>query len=526
MNTADVLTVENLTVRYLREKKPVIKNISFSIKRGEVLLVLGPTGGGKSTLLYAISGVIPNLIPAHVEGKIRVLGQDPSKESLSRLSRRLGLVLQDPEAQTIMFTVEEELMFPLENLRFDVKTIMERINTVLEKTGLKEYRKYEVDILSTGLKQRLALASIMAIEPDIMLLDEPTAHIDPYSSYIFYRIVKELKDEGKSIILVEHRLEYVEEIIDKILYIDNGHGIVVRSIEELVKMKGLNDLIKAGIWLPTRFLNSETLSETQTRVSEETIIEANNVEVKLDGNTILEDINITVKKGEMVVLIGKNGSGKTTLLKTFAGIIPPYKGEIKIMGSPPSPNKVVFVTQIPEHMFVERKVLDEIAITYRLLGYDKQESIQLSKMLLQQEGLIHLAEKSLYKISQGEKRLISLLAVKPLNREIFLLDEPTFGLDMKYSLTVLKSISSLRKMGKTILLVTHDSWILPLLNAKIYGICKGKIVFKGSLEKLIENKRLWEILGFRPPKYLLERADASSLRNVILEYRKKIGMTV
>lgn len=526
MKSTDAITVEDLTVRYLREKQPVIKNISFSIKKGEVLLVLGPTGSGKSTLLYAVSGVIPKLIPAHVEGKISVFGKNPSKEGLPGLARSLGIVLQDPEAQTIMFTVEEEVMFPLENLRFGIEEILERIDVVLEKTGLKEYRKHEVDALSTGLKQRLALASIIAIDPDLLLLDEPTAHIDPQASYEFYRIVEELKRGGKSIILVEHRLEYVEEIIDKILYIENGHGTVVRSIDELVKTKGLDNLLKAGIWLPAGLLPPKKVYEPQTSISDETAIMAKNVEVVLDGKTILEDIDMEVKKGEMVALIGRNGSGKTTLLKALAGVIAPHRGEIKILGSSPSPNKTVYVTQIPEHMFVERKVLDEIVVTYSLLGYNKQESVKLAKTLLEQEGLTHLAEKTLYKISQGEKRLISLLAVKPLDREIFLLDEPTFGLDMKYSLTVLKMISSLRKKGKTILLVTHDSWIIPLLNAKIYGMYKGKIVFRGSLEELIKDKEMWKVLSFRPPKYLLEHGGEGFLQKAVLEYRKRIGVSV
>ena len=524
----DILVdVRKLSVRYFRKRKPVLDNVSFSLKRGEVALILGKTGSGKSTLLYTVAGIIPKLVPAHIEGNVSVLGRKPEKEGLVGLAGELGIVLQDPESQVVMFKVKEEVEFSLENLNFAPSEIEMLAHRALEMTGLEEYAEREVDTLSTGLKQRLALASILAFRPRLLLLDEPTSHLDPASAQEFYKIISRLKKEGTSVLLVEHRISYIESLVDKIFYLRNGKIAEYESIRSLIKEEGPLRLISEGIWIPATYLEEHNgvvscgKSEKGGLGAE---VEVENLSVTVDGQEILRDLSLIVKRGELAIILGPNGSGKTTFLKVLAGAVKGYQGRVYIDKKPPNPAAVAYVTQIPEHMFVARQVLEEIATTFSVMGFKKREAERLAEDVLSKYGLSHLAHRNIYKLSQGEKRLVSLLSMIPLDRSLYLLDEPTFGLDLRYTLNVIKMVAELKSLGKTVILVTHDSWILPLLHGKIYGISDGKLVFRGTIYDLLASRDVWEKIRFAPTPELLEMIRETGVERAIENYRRKIGV--
>ncbi|QOJ78541.1 ATP-binding cassette domain-containing protein [Infirmifilum lucidum] len=520
-----IISVKSLDVFLGFKKVPVLRNISFTLKKGEALLVVGPTGSGKTTLLQTLSGVIPELVYGHVTGEINIAGHNPKEEGLRGLAGDVGIVFQDPEAQVVMDTVFEEVAFPLENLLYGRDRIIERVNRSLEVTGLSQYSSEETDTLSTGLKQRLAIASALSYEPKVLLLDEPTAHIDPKSAREIYSIVKAYKDSGGTLVIVEHRLEYIEGIIDKILFIRGGEGILCRTFDELVKLVGLESLIEAGVWLPRNLLGKLTRDAPVVRSGQvqsgAPTVRAERLSVTIDGRTILEGVSFRAREGEIIAVVGPNGSGKTTLLKTVAGFTK-YTGELSVMGGSPNYRKVAFATQVPELQFTERTVLEEVASPLLLRGFSKSKAMKTAVKELEKRGLAHLSNRLLYELSQGEKRLISLLEVELLDRKIYLLDEPTFGLDLRNTLNVLKWVERLAKSGKTILLVTHDSWVLPLIQSRIIGLSKGRVVFQGTLPELLLSRNIWRELAFLPPSELSNASGLGEAQELINSYRSRV----
>lgn len=501
--------VRNLKVTFFQSKTPVLKGISFEVGKGDFTLITGPTGAGKTTLLLTLAGVIPSLIPAKVEGSVKLGDHDPIREGLSSMAGFLGIVFQDPEAQYVMPTVIEEAYFPAENMLLSRDEIEKRAERALTLTGLSEYRLHKVDSLSTGLKQRLALSTILVLDPEVLLLDEPTAHIDMWTARKIYKVLGELKKSGKTIFVVEHRVELAEDLVDRIVYVErDGRVSVYDSVDEMICRHGTEKLINEGVWVPTEHLLHERSGELwenaqAAKWQEEPAVHVENLTVELGGSKVLGGVELSVARGEVAVILGPNGSGKTTLLKVLAGIIREFKGRVSVLGGSPRYDKVAFVAQVPDLQFTERTVVEEIASSFRAKGFRREEALRNARELLRARNLEHLADKVVYELSQGEKRLISLLEMDVLDREVYLLDEPTFGLDARYSLLVLNRIRELASKGKIIVLVTHDAWILPMLKTTtIYGLSRGKVVFKGSLTDLLRHKELWPELGFLPPKFI------------------------
>ncbi|AKG38168.1 hypothetical protein MA03_01140 [Infirmifilum uzonense] len=528
----ETVSVDFLSVSLGFKEFPVIRDVSFTLRSGETLLVLGPTGSGKSTLLLALSGVIPELIVGKVEGDIRIVGHDPASEGLRGIAGDVGIVFQDPEAQIIMDSVFEEVAFPLENFLYPKESIFERVEKCLEDTYLAPYKNEQTDTLSTGLKQRLALASVLCFKPKVLLLDEPTAHIDPKSSLAIYQILRRYKSEGGTIILVEHRLDYLEGLIDKILFLNNGRGILASNFNELLEKIPFESLTQAGIWLPFSTLkNRSELSKPVVDFSranttrEDSVVMAEKLSVIIDQKAVLKNVSFKVSRGELLIIVGPNGSGKTTLLRVIAGLIKRYSGSVIVLGRRPALSQVAYVSQIPEHQFTERKVIEEVVSGLIAGGLSREKALKVAMKTLEDRGLSHLAESGVYEISQGEKRLISLIEMELLDRPILLLDEPTFGLDLRHTVSVLKWIESMLDKRKTVIMVTHDTWVLPLLNARLIGLSEGKIIFQGFFSDLLKQQRVWEGLNFSPPPVFREAFSSEQIEIAMREMRNAVFST-
>lgn len=524
----ETVRASSLSIRIGNQETPIINNVSFSLKKGEALLVIGPTGSGKSTLLLTLAGVIPELLNGDVRGEIKVAGHDPVMEGLRGLSGDVGIVFQDPESQVIMDTVYEEVAFPLENFLFDRNRIGEKVVKCLENYNLLHFSQEQTDILSTGLKQRLALASVLCFEPKVLLLDEPTAHIDPMSSIKVYELLKKYKERGGTLIVVEHRLDYLLGLVDKVLFLYKGTGRLFSSFRELMNTIPLESLANAGIWLPFTLLPTRTSTrlikenKPQEGKDGEPIIRVKNLTVRLDENLILKNISFETKSRSLLVIIGPNGSGKTTLLKVLAGLIKRYQGDVSILGRPPSLHATAYVSQIPEHQFTERTVVEEVASTLLQRKVAKKDALSIARGELEKRGLGYLSDRGVYEISQGEKRLVSLIEMELLDRPVYLLDEPTFGLDFKYTMHAVEWINRLVVEGKTVVLVTHDAWLLLLFNAKIIGLSNGEIIFQGSFKELLTRRSIWEDLNFSPPSDLLNIENLDRLDYLIEETHSKV----
>jgi energy-coupling factor transport system ATP-binding protein len=521
-----IVLVHDLKVAYPLAKGYVLNEVSFEARRGEFVLVVGPTGSGKTTLLLALAGAIPSLIPARVEGLVKVAGRFPAEEGLAGLAGTVGVVFQDPESQYVMPTVIEEVYFPGENLALSPDEVERRARRALELVGLEEYSDRRVETLSTGLKQRLAIASALVLDPEVLLLDEPTAHIDMRTAREIYGILEELKREGKTVIVVEHRVELAEELADKVVYISgDGTSRVYPSIRDLVKEIGAEKLVAEGVWIPPEYAPCARGTQLAGAVGSRSDldVEVEGLTVRFGLITALSGMSLEVRRGELVAVLGPNGSGKTTLLKVLAGLVRRYSGRVSVAGGPPHPSKVAFVAQVPELQFTERTVVEELASALRSQGLREGEALRRARELLEARGLGELSDAIVYELSQGEKRLVSFLEMELLERKVYLLDEPTFGLDMKYSALVAAEIENLVKRGKTVVLVTHDSWLLFLLNPRVYGLSGGRVVFEGNLRELLARRNLWGELAFLPPRYALKLLEELGPEEAVSEYSARLG---
>jgi len=526
------IEVENLYFRYLGEEEPALKDVSFSLDRGEALLILGATGSGKTTLVLTINGIIPNVIPGELKGTVRVFGMNPAEEGVARMARHVAYVFQDPEAQVVAFTVEDEVAFGPENLLVPPSEIASRVSEALSLVGLEEKRHSPVDTLSLGEKQKLALAAALSMRPRLLVLDEPTSHLDPRSARELYSYLAELKRRGVTLVIVEHRVDYVYNIIDKVLFLDGGSVRFFCHREDAFSPANLRALMDSGVWVPERLLLGKKLrgAGRNTCVKEATRDEAGEASPVVlrrvyfsykSGGFSLRDISLTARRGEVTCIVGPNGSGKTTLLKLVAGILKPNRGEILVNGGAPSLSKVAFVMQNPEYQFVARKVVDDVAASLASKGLPWGKAVEKAYHMLKESGLGALSERSPFELSQGQKRLVSILSILALDRDVVLMDEPTFGLDRRYSLEVVRLVRTMKEEGRTVLLVTHDTWLVPLICDKLVALGRGTVLFKGPLEKFLVREEVLAEARFDLPPGLEELlSEVGDARQALNEYRE------
>lgn len=387
------ISVHNLSFKYRDTEAPVLRNHTFSIEKGKMVLLLGPSGSGKSTLALCLNGIIPNIIEGEMEGEVMVAGIKTAESPVGELTRQVGIVFQDPESQFCMLTVEDEVAFGLENLNVPPQEMDSRIEEALARVGMKELRKSRLDRLSGGMKQRLALAAILAMDPEILILDEPTSSLDPLATLEFIFTLKGLRHE-RTILIIEHKLDHLIELVDEVMILRPDGTIMAKGEPRKVFAQCAPVLDDYGIWVPqvtelasrlmgmeelrgdlpltveemSRVLIESGLAERISSVYEEALSHAPfyhepalevgparasakewgkastpfsdkpAVEV-LDlsftypgGQRALKGVNMRVGRGDFFALLGPNGAGKTTLARNLVGILKPPSGRVFVLG--------------------------------------------------------------------------------------------------------------------------------------------------------------------------------------------------
>ncbi len=437
-------------------EKPVLKDIHLVLEEGEVLLLLGPTGSGKSTLILAITGILNNLLYGYVKGFVRLFDANPLEpEGFRRVPGYVGVVLQSHELQIAMQTPLDEVLFTLENL--GIGNAFERARKVLEKYGLSEKAEVDVETLSGGEKKRLCLASSVVHEPELFILDEPTANLDPWGASEVLKYVLELKRRGKTVIVTEHKPRYFLKIADKVAVIENH-------------------TLRLGLKRSREF-TPRTIVKVKRKEEKRKIICLRNVRFRYceECPPVLKEVSMDVYEGEVVTVIGPNGSGKTTLGKIISGLLKPTNGEVEIAGAAPwrlKPKellkRVIYVPQEPNYFFVKSTVRGELELAAR---YGRFKLEKLVKSL--DSWILDKMDESPYRLSYGQKKWLTYTLAKVYGSKVIVFDEPTAGLDLVLMNKFFAWLKKASKDGVTPILLTHDVRVLEYVADRVFIIENG-----------------------------------------------------
>ncbi|MEB3787425.1 MAG: ATP-binding cassette domain-containing protein [Desulfurococcales archaeon] len=413
--------------------KIILKDAMMYLEEGERILVVGPSGGGKTSLLLTVTGIASSLLSWSVEGESMINGVNALAD-FSRIPGMVGVVLQDPDRQLAMPTPLDEVLFTLENLGYPRDEACKKALKALEDFGLRGLEDKLVEDLSGGQKRRLTLAASIVHDPLVMFLDEPTASVDPWG----IREVRRFAGSRYGLVIIEHKARYFLDIVDRILLVTGGTTRINIPVEE-VDDNTLEMLESIGV---------DASSPEPSRLSENvggTVLEANNVTVSYpDGTTPIRDASLEVRSGELVVLVGPNGSGKTSLLRALSGALK-YEGEVKARDG------VFLVPQNPDYMFLHPSVKAELDDVRARTGIDPVEAMGGEPPWLGRVLRLNPA-----RLSHGQRRWLAVAIAMAYRPGVLLMDEPTTGLDKSLLDHLVDAVKRVLSSGRGVLASTHD----------------------------------------------------------------------
>jgi energy-coupling factor transport system ATP-binding protein len=501
------LLIENLSFRYRDRQSAAIRNISFSADKGELLLLAGASGCGKTTLIRAINGLIPRSYKGELSGKILVNGQNTTGMPLSRISQMVGTVLQDPERQILGTKVISEVAFGLENIGFPRAEIIRRVDEALAYLNISPLRNRETFNLSGGEKQKVALAGVLAMRPSVLLLDEPLASLDPASAQETLDMVRLLVDQGLTVLIVEHRVEDVLRIKpDRVMFMTEG------EIRYLGDVPGLIDAVDYHeVKLPARDIARRAKADSHpveinilpsakgdgtlgSGGSEIPLVRFENVAFGYESETeVLHGISLDIKKGDVIGVLGPNGAGKTTFVKHAIGLLKPKSGRVLVNGRDTKEASVAqiastlgYVFQSPSHMLFAPTVHEELAFGPKNLKHSKEQIEQEVREALRIVNLSDNEQDSPLALSFGQQKRVSIAAILAMRSRILVMDEPTAGQDYQNYMNFMDSILQLPSF-EAILFITHDVDLAVIYANRVLMINDGRLVADGKPQDVLRD---------------------------------------
>lgn len=464
-----IVSVEKLRMKFPGDGSLIFKDLSVSIDKGEKVLLLGPSGCGKSTLLQVLSGLIPNSIEV------------PMKAEKLKCASSWGYVFQDPDSQFCMPFADEEIAFVLENLSVPKEEMNEKIQNHIRKVGLN-LGHTSIETLSGGMKQRLAIASVLALEPEVIFLDEPTAMLDPEGTKEIWDLLKEV-GRDKTVIIVEHKIDHVLEFIERIVLFNGEGEIIADGPRDTILSLYKNEMKEHGIWFPgvwDEYIQENAPIREQQFADGSPLMHVQGFSGFRNKEEKIKVDELMVHSGEWIVIRGENGAGKSTLLHALMQFIK-TNGTYELMGAPIKrmknlTNHMTFVFQNPEFQFVANSVYEEIAYSLRIGKRPQQEIRERVQSLLEVFRLEAHRDKHPFQLSMGQKRRLSVAASIVIDKKIILLDEPTFGQDSKNTFALLEWFEEYRRRGTTVIVVTHDDNISRNFATRIWTVKDGNVI--------------------------------------------------
>ena len=538
-----MIKISNLTYKYEGTQKNALENINLEIEKGEFLGIIGESGAGKTTLCSAINALIPHHFNGDYYGSVEVDGQDTFNTTPGLLALKVGSVFQDIDSQMLSTFVEDELLFGLENFGVPKDQIESRVSRALADIGIEDLRYREISSLSGGQKQKVAIASIIALEPDILVLDEPTGELDPASSRQIFMLMEKLnREKGMTIVVVEQKIMLLCEFARKLAVMENGklaaYGTVrdvLRDAEKLEE-KGVNiprvvtlsrRMMKEGL-IPDSVsseqrlaLNAEEAAELIRQVkaagitgttpaavesttntttpahaaSPETVIAFEDVTFCYRHDANIRGINVEIKKGDFIAITGSNGAGKSTFSKLCNGLLKPSSGKVLVEGrdtrkvkTSELAKKIAFLFQNPDRQICCSTVEEEIAFSLKNIGLPADEVARRVTETIEEFGFDGKAEP--FSLSRGQRQRLCLACLIALRSDILILDEPTTGLDYKECVELMEKIRVLNENGTTVVMVCHDMEVVLDYTTRVLVMTGGKLLADGPTRWILGDDEL------------------------------------
>ena len=509
-----MIQITDLSFEYSGDEK-VLRNINLEIDKGFFSLV-GVSGCGKSTLCLALNGLIPHEIGGKISGKVEVSGLDTQKHPIKELAIHAGMVFQNPESQLFALSAEDEIAFGPSNLALPYSEVKKRVDKVLKQLDIEYLRNKSPEEMSSGEKQKVAVASALAMEPEILVLDEPTANLDPASTEEIFRLLKRLSRD-MLVFVAEHDIAKVLRYSDMVAVMDKGTIVMQGTPREIIS----NPEIGKYLYLPKICRICEKINVNPIALTVSELVEKVRVRKKLKvkkqakgkgefiveikdlcfgyskEKPVLDNVNLCVKKGEFLAIVGENGAGKSTLALHLNGLLKPVSGKIFIGGSDTEDSKVSFLSrtvgyvfQNPDLQMFEDSLIDEISFGPKNLGLDEKKINERVYEALGYTGLETFSDSDPFSLSAGQKRRVTIASILSMKPQVIVLDEPSTGLDIKTAESLMELVSKLNSSGHTIIMITHDMDLVADYAKRVVVMKKGRIIADDDTRAVFRNDRL------------------------------------
>jgi len=532
-----VIRLENLSFRYRAGKEPALRDVTCHIRPGELVGLLGRSGAGRSTLAATLNGTIPHLVRGDLTGRIRIDGEDIRTKRPRDLADRIGFVFQDFEAQLFSTDVSLEVAFGPENLGVDRAEIARRVDRCLGLVRLSHLRHKAPAALSGGQKQRLALASILALEPRMLVLDEPTSDLDPAGRRELLDAIRALRQSGNLTLLMIDPETDEMGWADRLIVLDGGRiamdgspatlrdraddlealGVKGFTLAALARRLGLAERssdaesaaesIRRGGWRAVAGAAERLRAADGARALGEVLLEVDDLIHRYpDGTEALGGVSCAIRRGEFVAILGQNGSGKTTLVKHLNGILAPTAGDIRLAGQSlrgqPATvlsRRVGLVFQNPDHQIFAERVWDEVAFGPRLQGLSEADVRRRVEEALDAVGLADLGDADPFILTKGSRQRVAVASTLATTPDVIILDEPTTGLDYRELQGMMALIQRLNAAGHTIVIITHAMDIAAAYARRVILMQGGRILRDGTTREVFADESRVGQTGLTPP---------------------------
>ena len=498
------IEINNLSFTYENRAEPALNSVNLAIEGNEFVLLAGASGSGKSTLLKCVNGLIPHRYLGRYSGEVRVRNRSVTKSRFLDLSLVIGTVLQETDKQLVSSIVEDDVAFGPGNLALPREEIVHRVERSLSSMGITDLRKRSIFALSGGQRQRLAIADILAMEPDILLFDEPLANLDSNGVKLMRSIFRELHQSGKTVVVAEHRTEEVLHAKPtRVVIIDSGR--IVGDSKDPEVLMDFGDILKIPAELILRSVPSRIRASLLggVRVSAppkigEELIRVENLTFEYSGGIrALDNINFAVHEGESVALLGNNGAGKSTLALCMIGLLKPSSGRVlvmrkdtRIVDTSQIARSVCLVFQNPFSMLFARTVREELAFGPKNIGIPAADISRIAPEVAKRCSIDHLLEKSPFASSFGEKKRICVGSVLTMEPRCVILDEPTAGQDYRSYSNFMSFIRSLQERVGSFIVITHDPDLAIEYTDRAVVLKDGKVIAEGRTKSVLADPKV------------------------------------